>query len=105
MDSGFSPDKWHNLGLVLKVPAVELKAFEVNHIKDVQRCLTEAIKYWIRNGAHEVKWEVLWEALCHSTVSHQNLGMEIRDWYKEKTWRDPRKVNLYVALTTDYTCR
>jgi hypothetical protein len=92
---GFSFENWYNFGLVLEVPETELKVFETNHIKDVKRCLIEAIKYWINNGK-VVKWEVLWEALCHSTVSHKNLGWEIRDWYQAKTWRDPRLVNYNI---------
>ena len=85
---------WHNLGLVLKVPENKLKEFEMNHPRDVQRRLIEAIEYWINNG--EVKWEVLWEALCHSSVSHGNLGRQIKGWYQAKTWKDPRQVNLLV---------
>jgi hypothetical protein len=72
------------------VPENKLKEFEMNHLKDVQRCLIEAIKHWKKNEK-VIKWEVLWVALCHSTVSHENLGREIRDWYREKTWRDPRR--------------
>lgn len=84
---------------MLKVPSVELKAFEINYMRDVLRCLKEAIDFWIRNC--DAKWKVLWEALCHDSVSHKNLGIEIRDWYREKTCRDPRKVN--CSMITDCT--
>ena len=99
-DNGFSLDKWRFLGIVPKLPESKLRVIEINHKMDVERCLTEVIKLWINNG--ELKWKVLWEALCHSTVAHENLGREIRDWYREKTWRDPRRVRhnnrLYQGL-------
>ena len=79
---------------MLEVPENRLKIFKQNHTTEVERCLTDVIQYWIDNS--EVKWEALCEALCHSTVSHKNLGIEIRDWYREKTWRDPRKVNCSI---------
>jgi hypothetical protein len=80
------------------VPENKLTKFEMDH-QNVQRRLTEAIKHWINNG--EVKWEVLWKALCDSTVSHENLGREIRDWYRAKTWRDPRQVNCSAQVIID----
>ena len=89
-DNGFSLDKWRALGIALKVPESELRKIEMNYVMEVDRRLTEVIKYWIKNG--EVNWKVLWEALCHRTVAHENLGKEIRDWYTEKIWRDPRRV-------------
>lgn len=91
--NGFSLDKWRFLGIALKLPEIQskLRVTELNYSKDVERCLTEVIEYWINNG--EVNWKVLWEALCHHTVAHGNLGREIKDWYREKTRRDPRRVN------------
>jgi hypothetical protein len=87
------------------VPANELKKFEMNHTKEVERRLTDTIEYWIDNG--EVKWEVLWKALCHSIVSQENLGRKIRDWYQAKTLRDPRLVNYRlhdILHTISFVC-
>lgn len=97
-NGGFSLKKWRALGRALKVPENKLEEFEEDHRK-AERRLVEAIKHWIRNG--EVTWKELWEALCHSTVSHENLGREIRDWYRLKTWRDPRQVNCDNRLQVD----
>ena len=93
---GFSSEKWCRLGIQLSVPENKLEEFSANHKDDPDKvfcCLSDTIKYWIKNG--EVSWKVLWEALCHESVAHINLGIEIRDWYREKTWNDPRKVSIF----------
>ena len=87
---GISPMKWHQLGIVLKVPASKLDEIEEDH-RLVKRRLAEVINYWIKNG--EVSWKVLWEALCDPSVAEKNLGKKIRDWYTEKCWRDPRQAS------------
>ena len=87
----FSLDKWHALGILLTLPESKLKEIETNYPRDVSRCLTEVIKYWINNC--KVEWKVLWEALCKRSVAQINLGHEIRDWYTDKIWRDPRRVS------------
>ena len=84
------------------MPEKKLEEFEMNHPKDVHRCLTEAIKHWINDG--EVKWEVLWEALCDSSVSHGDLGRKIKNWYQAKTWRDPRARPVKIMMI-DCACR
>ena len=82
---------WYSIGILLKVPSRKLKEFEENYPKNVARCFSEVINYWISNG-EEVTWKVLWEALCSETVAEANLGREIRGWYTKKTLKDPRLV-------------
>ena len=91
---GFPPKKWHILGILLNVPGDKLEEFEANYPRDVARCLTEVINYWINNSKAE--WKVLWEALCDSSIAQENLGRKIRDWYTKKIWSDPRSVNQFL---------
>ena len=77
------------------MPGDKLEEFEANYPRNVARCLTEVINYWINNGKAE--WKVLWKALCHSSIAQENLGRKIRDWYTEKIWSDPRMVSHFVV--------
>ena len=89
---GFSKAKWHKLGVVLNVPDHVLEDIRANRSEVYDR-FSMVISYWIKHvNVKEVTWKVLWEALCSDTVAEANLGREIRDWYTEKTWRDPRLV-------------
>ena len=52
----------HRLGVILEVPAHELKTFEQDYSKDARRCKSEAIEYWLENG-HKPSWEKIVAAL------------------------------------------
>ena len=84
----FSNVKWNELGVRLGVPTTELDAIEEDYRKVADRLL-KVITHWIRNGK-EVSWKVLWKALFHDRVGHENAGRAIRDWYFEKIWNDKR---------------
>ena len=90
----FSYDKWHQLGMQLKVPEHKLAEFHANHPRSVYHCLMNTIKFWI-NNCNDVTWEEICEALCHDTVEDTKLGNKIMDWYRTKKWKDPRKVSIH----------
>ena len=93
----FPCSRWYELGIVLMVPHTKLDEIRANHPNDVSRCLTEVIKYWLRNS--KVSWEVLWKALCKHSVAEVNLGIEIQDWYMKKIWNDPRQVSCFSVAS------
>ena len=54
--------KWYQLGVQLEIPSAMLSTIEIDHPRDVQRCMTEVLDWWLRN-APERSWEKLTEAL------------------------------------------
>ena len=84
----FSPKDWRALGVMLQLESTDLDTIEANNPKDVEKCLTSVIVYWIRKK--EATWKKLWEALRDKSVGYNNIGIDIREWFEEKTRNDQR---------------
>ena len=68
--------KWYSLGIQLNIATSDLDAIQHNYGRDAERCLTETIKYWIRNGTNQT-WEKLIAAVSHDSVGMSHLGRSI----------------------------
>ena len=54
--------KWYQLGVQLGIPPATLGTIEYSYPCDVQRCMAEAIDWWLRNSP-ECSWAKLAKAV------------------------------------------
>ena len=73
----------HQFGIHLGVPAHELDKFEKNYPTNVDRQMTEVIKYW-RNNADDCSWRTLANAV-ERMGAHGNLVKKLREQHSEST--------------------
>ena len=71
----------HQLGIFLCVPPHELDKFEKDHPNDVNRQMTEVIKYW-DNNADDCSWEALANAV-QKMGKYGNLVKSLREQHSK----------------------
>ena len=71
----------HQFGKHLGVPAHELNKIEKNHPNDVNRQMTEVIKYW-QNNADDCSWRTLANAV-ERMGTYGNLVKKLREQHSE----------------------
>lgn len=55
--------KWYDIGLELKVDAASLDAIQEDNPRNVQNCLRDMLKKWLRRSQPKPTWGALKEAL------------------------------------------
>ena len=74
-------DKWHELGLQLRIDNTSLKAIESEQRGDTAKCLREMIAKWLSIGSHNCTIQSIIEALCSNTVGKQEVARKLRNRY------------------------
>ena len=69
--------KWENIGLQLEIKKSDLEAIDKECRGETQKCLTEMLTRWLRQGSSPTTWSTLISILKHKTVGFQNLAEEI----------------------------
>lgn len=55
--------KWYNIGVALGISVGTLNATELKHHYNPDRCLTDVLTEWLRQGKPQPTWDALCEAL------------------------------------------
>ena len=73
---GFPESRWYELGLRLGLRKYTLDAIEVDHYRDVSRCLTECLFKWLR-GADNVdsRGRATWDSLSDALQSMNEVAV------------------------------
>lgn len=66
--------KWYNLGLELKINPDSLDAIQKENRGNVQDCLRDLLKQWLRRGEPKATWGTLIEALKSPLVGEEHLS-------------------------------
>ena len=70
-------NKWHDLGIVLRIPAPLLDEINSNH-RQVSDCRKEMVRLWLRGrGKVSPSWRTLCHALRSSLVGNVALANKI----------------------------
>lgn len=69
--------KWYDIGLELKIDAASLDAIEKENSHNVQDCLREVLKKWLRRFQPMPTWGALIEALESPLVDEGLLASQI----------------------------
>ena len=69
------PAKWYQLGVQLGVTPDTLSTIECNHPRDVQRCKSEVLLWWLKN-AEVISWDNLAQAL--EGIEYGDLADKLR---------------------------
>ena len=69
--------QWENIGLQLEIKKSDLEAIDKENRGDTQKCLTEMLTHWLRQGSSPTTWSTLISVLKHPTVGFQQLAEEI----------------------------
>ena len=67
---------WHQLGVQLGVPPCTLSIIEKNHPRDINRCKSEVLTWWLRN-AKECSWKKMAQAL--EMMEYRVLADKLRE--------------------------
>ena len=65
--------KWYDIGLELKIDAASLDAIEMENRGNVQDCLRNVLKIWLRRPQPRPTWEALMESLKSPLVGEEYL--------------------------------
>ena len=75
-------NKWHELGLALKIPSHKLDEIGQSQRYIVHDCRREMVKIWMLRG-NDVTWQALCFALADPLVDHLALAKEIANGHRQ----------------------
>jgi len=76
------PDKWHPIGMYLGIPEVEMKAIEIKHRGDPQKCLMAMLtESWLPRVCPPPTWPEIAEAI--EFVGYPDVAQKLREKFCE----------------------
>ena len=68
--------KWYDIGLELGIPATELDNIKIQYHNDLDDCLREVVRMWLKSCDIPPTWQALANALQAKAVNEKALAAQ-----------------------------
>ena len=74
-------EKWHNLGLELKINPCDLDVIRMKYRNDPDECFKDSLSMWLKRGDRKPTWGCIVSALKSPTVGYMHLSITLQQRY------------------------
>ena len=95
--------KWKDIGFQLKIEKSHLDAISNEFSDNPQKCLTEMLTQWLRQGSSSATWSTLISILKNPTVDFQHIAEEIESKEAHAAEQSTSEVGVQTESTKQET--